>query len=379
MHRPVEAPLTGYLHQKASRLGIPLNGTFEVTPCCNMACRMCYVRKTEEEQEAIAPLKTAEEWLELAHEAKKQGLLYLLLTGGEPFLRPDFRYILQQLHREGLVISINSNGTMIDEETAAWLRETPPVRMNITLYGASDETYARLCGCADGFTRTTHAIRLLRDAGINVKINCSLTPYNKDDLHGIFEFGRQEGLQVQATSYMFPPIRREENGIGENSGRFTAAEAAYYAARILCERAGEDAFLEMMRNNVQAPIPSQPDDDCGGEGDGIRCRAGKCSFWVTWDGKMLPCGMLPSSMGQDVFRIGFSEAWETVKARSAEIRLPSACAGCEAKDQCKACAAMVYTESGDFRKVPRYRCSMTKEYDSACRRVEAEVKQKQSK
>lgn len=87
---PVEPPITEYLHAKAARQGIPLSGTFELTPLCNMNCRMCYVRMSREQQEAIRPLRTAAQWLELGRQAKEQGLLYLLLTGGEPFLRPGF-------------------------------------------------------------------------------------------------------------------------------------------------------------------------------------------------------------------------------------------------------------------------------------------------
>ena len=183
MRRPVEPMLTEYLHTKASRLGIPLNGTFELTPLCNMNCRMCYVRMDREQQESIAPLRTAEEWLELGRTAKERGMTYLLLTGGEPFLRPDFRQIMQGLHRMGFVMSINSNGTLIDESTVEWLKETPPVRINITLYGASDETYGRLCRNPRGFTQVTKAIRLLKEAGILVKLNCSVTPYNAGDLN----------------------------------------------------------------------------------------------------------------------------------------------------------------------------------------------------
>ena len=125
MKVPVEPRLTEYFHNKAVLAGIPISGTFELTPCCNMACRMCYVRLTEKQQEAIAPLRTAREWIDLGRRARDQGMLYLLLTGGEPFLRPDFREILSGLHKLGLIISINSNGTMIDEETVAWLKETP--------------------------------------------------------------------------------------------------------------------------------------------------------------------------------------------------------------------------------------------------------------
>ncbi len=372
---PVEATMTNYLYTKASRNGMPLSGTFELTPCCNMACKMCYVRKTKEEQEKIAPLRTAKDWLELGKTAREQGMLYLLLTGGEPFLRPDFQKILSGLHRMGLLISINSNGTLIDEETVEWLKETPPVRINITLYGASDETYARLCGNPKGFTQTARAIRLLKEAGIQVKINCSVTPYNVDDLEGIYAFAREEGLLVQATSYMFPPLRRDTSMVGQND-RFSPQEAAYQSACILALDLGEDEFLRRVSRDESLAFPQGIEEDCpeiDGEGDGIRCRAGKCSFWITWDGRMLPCGMFPEGNAQNVFQIGFEKAWKQVHEEALAIRLPAKCSGCTLRDQCKACAAMVMTESGNFHTVPEYRCKMAKAHGAACRQKGQEI------
>ena len=370
---PVEPAITEYLHAKAAKMGIPLSGTFELTPCCNMACKMCYVRMTKTEQESISPLRTAKEWLELGQTARDSGLLYLLLTGGEPFLRPDFKEIFQGLHRMGLILSINSNGTLIDEDTVVWLKETPPTRVNITLYGASNETYARLCGNPQGYDQAVRGIRMLRKAGISVRINCSLTPYNAADLEGIYAFANQEGLLVQATGYMFPPLRRDESMVGTNE-RFTPQEAAYQSARIACMMNGEDWYLERMKHELP-PIPGESDDcpDVGAEGEGIRCRAGKCSFWVTWNGGFMPCGMLPSNDAPNVFDIGFEEAWNQTKACAVAIRLPAKCASCAARDNCKACAAMVFTETGNYHTVPEYRSEMTKAYPDACRRLEQEI------
>ena len=60
---PVEPKLTEYLHKKAARARIPLSLSFELTPVCNMACRMCYVRMDKITQESIAPLRPAKDWL----------------------------------------------------------------------------------------------------------------------------------------------------------------------------------------------------------------------------------------------------------------------------------------------------------------------------
>ena len=51
---PVAPAATEYLYRKAAAAGVPLSGTFELTPCCNMACKMCYVRMTKAQQEAVA-------------------------------------------------------------------------------------------------------------------------------------------------------------------------------------------------------------------------------------------------------------------------------------------------------------------------------------
>lgn len=371
---PVEPKITEYLHAKAARLGIPLNGTFELTPVCNMACKMCYVRMTKTQQEAIAPLRSAQEWLNLAQTAKDRGMLYLLVTGGEPFLRPDIQEILAGLHKMGLVVSINTNGTLIDEVTLEWLKKIPPARVNITLYGASNATYDRLCGNPRGFTQVTRGIRLLQQAGITVKLNCSLTPHNASDLEDMMLFAKNNDLLIQATSYMFPPLRRDVSKVGQND-RFTPEEAAYWAARIESLLNGEDAFLQRIQDNPP-PLPGDPGEDCpavdAGE-RGIRCRAGKCSFWVTWDGRMLPCGMLPGMDAANVFQIGLDRAWEAAKQEAAAIRLPGKCVECSLNDRCKACAAMVYTESGCYDQIPDYRCRMAYAYPEACRQVVREI------
>ncbi len=373
----VEAPITEYLHRKASKMLVPLSGTFEVTPVCNMSCRMCYVRMTKAEQEAIRPLRTAEEWLHLGEIARERGMLFLLLTGGEPFSRPDFRQIMEGLHKMGLLISINSNATLITEETVEWLKKVRPTRMNITLYGASDETYARLCRNPQGFTQVTRAIRLLKDAGIPIKINCSVTPYNAQDLEEIFAFCQQEGLIVQATSYMFPPLRRDATMVGKNA-RFSPEDAAAYSAKIEYLSNGRERFLEHVSNDEFSGLPSDPDSDCQEiEGEGIHCRAGKCSFWVTWDGRLLPCGMLPGKENADVFEIGFDEAWRRATAEAAAIRLPAKCTNCKSKENCRPCAASVLTETGTYCNAPEYRCRMAEAYPGAVKRLAEQLEREE--
>ena len=368
----IEPRITEYLHRKASITKTPISGTFELLPLCNMDCKMCYIKMSKEKQESIARLRTNEEWIELAKKARERGMLFLLLTGGEPFLAKNFKDLYIELHKMGFCISINSNGTMIDEDVISWLKHYPPMRINMTLYGGSDETYGRLCNNPKGFTQVTKALSLLKENNIQVKLNCSVTPYNKDDLKQMIDFAEEHDLVIQATSYMFPPLRKDETKIGQND-RFTAQDAALYGAYISAYSNGFDRFKEYIESGQLALYDA--DDDCGVvEGDHMRCRAGITSFWMTWEGKMLPCGMIPDK-GKDPWEVGFDKAWENAKNIVSEITLPVKCAGCGKKDECRACAAMVYTETGTYDKVPQYRCEMTKNYPEACKKVLKELEQ----
>ena len=116
--------------------------------------------------------------------------------------------------------------------------------------------------------------------------------------------------------------------------------------------------------------------DLPAEGDGIRCRAGKCSFWITWQGQIMPCGMFPAEGAPNVFETDFMAAWQQVRQSAAAVRLPKECSACELKNECRNCAAMTYTETGVFGQVPRYRCQMAAAYYDACRRLEREIRER---
>lgn len=268
-------PLTDYLFSKASRRKIPLSGTFELSPVCNFSCRMCYVRKTAKEVEKSSrPIMTCKQWLEIAEQAKNSGMLYLLLTGGEPFLWPDFWILYEELIRMGFLISINTNGSLLNRKNIERLRRMPPKRINITLYGADDGTYESLCRIKHGFSTVDRVVMELKNAGIPVKLNASLTPCNGKDMEKLIEYARERKLVLETAVYMFPPVRRNPDRIGENE-RFTPEESARYRLRSYELQYGKEMYHSYLKNVVQGIVPPPGlDESCIDPLDGkIRCRA----------------------------------------------------------------------------------------------------------
>lgn len=354
--RSSEPILSSYLFSKASKSRTPIDGAFELSPVCNLRCKMCYVRKTPEEVKNAGGLITADQWLDMASQAQREGMLYLLLTGGEPFIYPGIEELYTKLSRMGFIISFNSNATRIDGEIMKWLGKQPPTRINVTLYGSSNDTYARLCGDPNGFDKAVRGIETLLEAGIQVKLNGSITPDNVNDLEELHRFADEHKLILQATTYMFPPIRRDKSLVGCNE-RFTSKDAGIYFARNHFIQNTPEAFkkhAESMRQNAAKISPH----DCYLEGDKMRCRAGKSTFWISWNGVMVPCGMMTRPEAYP-FRDGFKEAWKQTTQNADDIRLSEECANCNLKDMCQVCAAMALTETGEFNGTPKYFCEMT--------------------
>lgn len=354
--------LSDYLASKAVSMKVPLSGTFELSPVCNFSCKMCYVRKTRREvEESPRGILTLKDWLRIAREARDAGMLYLLLTGGEPLLWPDFWTLYEELVDMGFLVSINTNGSLIDDRAVARFRRRPPQKINITLYGATDETYSRLCGISGVFGKVDSAVHKLLETGLTVKINCSLTPENACDLDQIIDYAKNRGTMLGVTTYMFPPIRRDPTCFGRNE-RFTPEESARYLLHYLERDRGVEAYRGYLQNIINGCVdPPGLDEGCIDPVDGkILCRAGKSAFWVTWDGWLTPCGMMPEPKA-DLKEHSFADAWRSVITLSGEMRLSGVCHSCPNLKVCHPCAAIAYAETGKTSAIPTYLCSTSRE------------------
>ena len=355
--RRTEPFLSTYLHAKGAKMGLPIAGNFELTARCNFNCPMCYVHLSSEDVKAAGQELTAKQWIELAREAKERGMIFVLLTGGEPFVRKDFFEIYDAMKAMGLLISINSNGSMLEGEILRKLLENPPFRINISLYGGCNETYRQMCG-QDAFDRVLRNIRTLKEAGVDVQINLSITPYNRQDIEKIHAITRELQLQVKASSYMYPPVRVNGNQTGCGN-RLTAEEAAHCAVQWDLLRFTPEEFTQ--RAQRMKELASLGERECPADlNEGVGCRAGSSSFWMTWDGKMMPCGMMQKPVVYPL-ETGFEAAWEELRRLTKAIRMPATCTTCPSRDVCSVCAAVCVTETGEFDQVPKFICRQTAE------------------
>lgn len=355
------------LNQKAAMEGLPLNGTLELTPRCNLHCKMCYIHRPECLPEKLG-LKPLSFWLDMARQAKAMGTLVLVITGGEPFLYPEAETLLEKLMEMGFVISLNTNGTLLDDRRIAWLNAHRPAKINISLYGASDATYSKLCGINDGFFSVSSSIDNLLKNGHNVYLNGTLTPENVGDLPAMVEFAGKRKLALHNTSYLFPPGRY---GIHSVSSRLTPIEAAQ--ADLLLEKLqlGQEALLEKSRQQIRLVTATINGTlaPYGGfhSGDGCcrsNCGGGRNAFAISWDGKLMPC-VTNAGIAIPLDEQPLAQAWQTLRRRVAELTLPKECVRCPYQMICNACPATIYNETGRYDRLSSYTCDVIRAHYAA--------------
>ncbi len=355
------------LNRKCAGLGIPASGIFELTPRCNLRCKMCYVRLTPEQMAPIGRERTAAEWLELGRQARDAGMVFLLLTGGEPTLRPDFCEIYENLAQMGLSITINTNATLLTPKLRELWHRLPPAQVNITLYGTCRADYDALCGAPEAFDAVVDALDWLAGEDILVHLNTTMVPTNAEKWVEIEEFALARDLELRMTTYCYPPTRR----CGPDFERLEPEVAGELMVRDILYREGPEATLFKARD-LDAPTPKSCELD---NGEPMQCVAAKSQFWMTWDGRMTPCAMLSQPVTHP-FDEGFGAAWERLKALCLPIRLCPECVDCPEKRSCMNCAAVTMTETGRFEGKPEYMCRMNRAYRQTVLKLADELQKK---
>ncbi len=360
---------------KAARHGIPIHGSLELLPLCNMNCDMCYVRLTREEQQKKGRILSAQEWVAVAEQLRDAGTLFLLLTGGEPLLHPEFPEIYRNLKQMGFALTINTNGTLIDESIAELFGTLRPRRVNITLYGAGERTYRELCHYPGGFEKAMRGIRLLREQNVDVKAGISLTGTNQQEIVRMHELCEALDVPVRIDTYMMPAVReRASSAVMPKllQARTDPKAAAGIRMAALEREMGAERYRiysEQMLAQIQrreeelcsrAKVSDPDENTKEGSPEPMKCLAGSCSFSVNWQGELRPCAMM-TEPSCTVSKHGFRKAWDTVRAEAGMIRTAARCSVCRLRPLCRTCAAAAVLETGAYDKVPDYLCAYAKE------------------
>lgn len=340
---------------EAKEKKIPLSGDFEITPRCNLNCVMCYVRKHPADKLAIEKEMSAEQIISIARQARDMGMLYILLTGGEILVRKDFEYIYEEICKLGLIVTLFTNGTLITKEWADWIATIPPFMVSITMYGASADTYEKVTGNRNGFQLVERAIDMLLEKGIKVELKTAWIKSSVDDYYKLLEFAESKGLQLKIVNYIFPS---KENNFSNPIGNRIDPESLAKKENEVEEYARQQSIFTTKEKEVLESEESK-NKEFNAVGGAFRCDAGINSFWLSWSGQMLPCGVM-SEPRVVIENNDFRRAWELTTQVISRIPTCVDCRTCDVSHYCMSCPARLFAENGSFTQPAEYLCRHAK-------------------
>ncbi len=174
--------------------------TMELTYGCNLRCVHCYnpthIAKKEE-------MKT-EKIISIFKELREEGSLSLILTGGEMFTRKDFFELLTSAKEEGFAVTLKTNGTFIREEIADRLRSLLPLRIELSLYGATQETYEKVTRVPGSFSKCILGIERLIQRKIPLTLILPAITVNVEEVGKMRSMAKEWGVRAVTTAVISP-------------------------------------------------------------------------------------------------------------------------------------------------------------------------------
>ena len=317
--------------KNARETDTPICGNFELTPLCNLDCKMCYVHLSD--PTVKERMLSGDQWIDLMGQAIDHGMVTALLTGGEAMTHPDFKRIYMYLIDHGVSVRLKTNGILLNRDMIDLLTEYPPYLLDVSLYGCDGESYKAVTG-HDVFETVTANVRAAIAAGLPVRLMITPSAYMLPWVDKIMEYAKTFG----ADDVIVNPMLMEAN---PNTGRRMEdfGLSLEENERILRRRLEMFPRVTKSQTEEEAEFMGEiPAEEPHILPRGLYCNAGRTTFAMNWDGAMGPCLDFPRDViCADVKHIGFEAAWREVNRGVKDYKVPDECRACSHNTKCHYC------------------------------------------
>jgi len=325
------------LHKRQGGERVPLQVSIEVTRRCPLECLHCYNNLPMGDLDARQREMTKEEHFRVLDELVEMGCFWLLYTGGEIFARKDFLEIYTYAKKKGFLITLFTNGTIVNEQIADYLKEWPPFAIEITLYGRTRETYEALTMIPGSYDRCLRGIKLLKERGLPLKLKTVATSINKHEVMSMRRFVEGElGLEFKMDGQINPRIDCSNSPLAV---RLTPEELA---ALDLATPKTRAEYLKLVQHDLSKPAGLAQIDTV------YFCGGGLSSFAINAWGEISIC----TTSQKEIFNIresGAKAIWQNalLQVRSRKRTRITKCVHCRIQSLCGMCPANGELENGD--------------------------------
>ena len=351
-------------HDPADR---PLITIWEVTRACALVCRHC---RADAQTRAHPRQLTTEQGKALLDDIAGFGKPYpiVVLTGGDPFERPDLAELVRYGTSLGLHVALSPSVTpRLTPEVLADLRAAGAVALSLSLDGAVAATHDSFRGVPGVFDDTLRAARWVKEAGFRLQVNTTVTRDNVDELPDVLRTVIDLGASLWSVFFLVPtgrgtalkPLSAPEvedvlHWLHDVSDLVAvkATEAPHYR-RVAIQRArGERAELGPLHDELTAATASLRAGRAGQHRPPrppIDVNSGRGFAFIDHLGDVYPSGFLPHHCG-NVTELGFREIYRNdplLRSLREPAGFHGKCGTCEFRDVCGGSRSHAYAVTGD--------------------------------
>jgi radical SAM protein with 4Fe4S-binding SPASM domain len=336
------------LHQRQSGERVPLQVSIEVTRRCPLACLHCYNNLPMGDMEAKQRELSKEDHFKMLDELVDMGCFWILYTGGEIFARKDFLEIYTYAKKKGFLITLFTNGIIINEQIADYLAEWPPFAIEITLYGRTRKTYEALTAIPGSYDRCLRGIRLLKERGLPLKLKTVATSINKHEVLAMRRFAEEElGVEFKMDGQINPRIDCSQSPLAV---RLTPEEVVALEMR---DQKVANEYRKLAERDLYNPPNLSTVDTV------YICGGGVNSFAVNAYGEVGIC-VISQRETFSIREAGVKRVWEESlrQLRSRKRTRVTKCVECRIQSLCAMCPANGELENGDRESPVAFLCSV---------------------
>ena len=342
--------------EQARKKRVLLSMVMDITARCNNDCVHCYINLPARDRHALGKELTLDEIKNITGQAVDLGVLWVLLSGGEPLLRPDFPQIYTHIKKRGVFVSVFTNASLVTDAHIRLFKKYPPREIEVSVYGATPEIHKSVTR-KNTFESTMAGIERLLSAGLPVTLKSTIMKANFKDFGNISDFCRAKTNRP----FKFDPCLQLRADRDPDRNKTILSQRLTPVQIAALDKNDPQRYRALKQNCKNTDISVDQNTETL-----FKCRAGINTCAIGWNGKYQLCPSLVNrGCTLDLKKHTLARAWnhftpDILKRTSLCSHYTETCGACTLHDLCAWCPAHADLETGKLDGSIPYFCKVAK-------------------
>jgi radical SAM protein with 4Fe4S-binding SPASM domain len=321
--------------------------SWNLTKRCNLNCDHCYLDADFRGGVRTDELGTEECFRVIDQIAEVNPNAFLILTGGEPLLRPDIYEIVRYAADKKFMVVLGTNGTMINHTVAKKIKEAGAHGVGISIDSMDAIKHNKFRGVDQAWENSTKAFEILNEVGVDFLIQMSVSEMNYKEIPDVVAYAESIGAIAFNLYFLVCTGRGQGNTDISNAAYEEALKTLYklqmeYKGRLMINSKCAPQYKRVVYENDPESVYQRTYS--GG------CPAGTHYGRISPEGDLTPCPFIAESVG-NLKDSSFKDLWNNAPLMN-QLRdrksLEGKCGTCEFSSMCSGCRARAFAETGNY-------------------------------